>query len=121
MPIIIRNYRKYRDWKMPIITLGLRHNEKWFPVDAYVDSGAMYSIFRRSVSERIGLEIEKGRLIYSQVGDGGFIPVFYMNWIFNWDPKYFGPPLVFLRSWESGSMYLEGLTFLTSLSFALMI
>jgi hypothetical protein len=76
MPVIVRNYRQYKEWKMPIITLGLKYNEKWFPVDAYVDSGAIYSIFRQSVGERIGLEIEKGRLIYSQVGDGGFIPVF---------------------------------------------
>jgi hypothetical protein len=89
MPIMIRNYRKYRDWKMPIITLGLRHNENWFPVDAYVDSGAIYSIFRRSVSERIGLEIEKGRLIYSQVGDGGFIPVYLHELDIQLGPKVF--------------------------------
>ncbi len=61
---------------MPIITLGIMHNERWFPVDAYVDSGAIYSIFHQSVAERMGLQMDKGRLIYSQVGDGGFIPVY---------------------------------------------
>jgi hypothetical protein len=74
MPVIVRNYRKYKDWEMSIITLGLKYNENWYPVDAYVDSGAIYSIFRQTVDERMGIEIEKGKLIYSQVGDGGFIP-----------------------------------------------
>jgi len=39
-----------------------------------VDSGAIDSIFRQSVGERMGLEMEEGRLIYSQIGDGGFTP-----------------------------------------------
>lgn len=74
---------------MPIITLGLKYNEKWYPVDAYVDSGAIYSIFRQSVGERIGLEIDKGRLIYSQVGDGGFIPVYLHELDIQLGPKIF--------------------------------
>jgi len=89
MPVIVRNYRQYKEWKMPIITLGLKYNEKWYPVDAYVDSGAIYSIFRQSVGERIGLEIDKGRLIYSQVGDGGFIPVFLHELDIQLGPKIF--------------------------------
>lgn len=76
MPVIVRNYRKYKDWKMPIITLGLKYNENWYPVDAYVDSGAIYSIFRQTVGERMDIEIDKGKLIYSQVGDSGSIPVY---------------------------------------------
>jgi hypothetical protein len=79
----------FREWKMPIITLGLKYKEDWFPVDAYVDSGAVYSIFRQSVGERIGLEMEKGRLIYSQVGDGGFIPVYLHELDIQIGPKRF--------------------------------
>jgi hypothetical protein len=89
MPIIVRNYRKYKEWKMPIITLGLKHKEGWFPVDAYVDSGAVYSIFRQSVAERMGVEIAKGRFIYSQVGDGGFIPVYLHKLDVQLGPKTF--------------------------------
>lgn len=89
MPVIVRNYRMYKEWKMPIITFGLKYKEDWFPVDAYVDSGAVYSIFRQSVGERIGLEMERGRLIYSQVGDGGFIPVFLHELDIQLGPKIF--------------------------------
>ena len=89
MPVIIKNYRKYKEWKMPIITLGLNFSGNWFPVDAYVDSGAIYSIFRQSVSERMGLDIEKGKLIYSQVGDGGFIPVYLHELDIQLGPKNF--------------------------------
>jgi len=78
MPIIARNYRIYKQWKMPIITIGLKHNDRWYPVDAYVDSGAVYSIFADSMAKMMGLDIKKGKLIYTQVGDGGFIPV-YLN------------------------------------------
>jgi len=63
---------------MPIITIGLKHNDRWYPVDAYVDSGAVYSIFADSMAKMMGLDIKKGKLIYTQVGDGGFIPV-YLN------------------------------------------
>jgi hypothetical protein len=74
---------------MPIVTLGLKYDGQWFPVDAYVDSGAIYSIFRQSVGERIGIKIEKGRLIYSQVGDGGFIPVYLHELDIQLGPKTF--------------------------------
>jgi len=61
---------------MPIITIGLKYNGRWYPVDAYVDSGAIYSIFTDSMAKRMGLDRKKGKLIYSQVGDGGFIPIY---------------------------------------------
>jgi len=89
MPVIVKSYRKYRDWKMPIITLGVMHNERWFPVDAYVDSGAIYSIFHQSVAERMGLKMDKVRLIYSQVGDGGFIPVYLHELDIQLGPRMF--------------------------------
>jgi len=74
---------------MPIITLGLKYEETWYPVDAYVDSGAIYSIFRRSVGERMRIDIEKGKLIYSQVGDGGSIPVYLHKLDVQLGPKTF--------------------------------
>jgi hypothetical protein len=61
MPVIVRNYRKYKEWQMPIITVGVKYKETWFPVDAYVDSGAIYTIFRESVGERMGIELGEGR------------------------------------------------------------
>jgi len=89
MPVIVRNYRKYKEWQMPIITVGLEYKGTWFPVDAYVDSGAIYSIFRQSVGERMGIESGEGRLIYLQVGDGGFIPVHLHELDIQLGPKIF--------------------------------
>lgn len=64
MPIIARNYRLYKQWKMPIITIGLKHHDRWYPVDAYVDSGAIYSIFADPMAKMMGLDIKKGKLIW---------------------------------------------------------
>jgi hypothetical protein len=45
-------------------------------MEAYVDSGATYSIFSYKFADRIGLGIKGGKLIYAQVGDGGCIPAY---------------------------------------------
>jgi predicted aspartyl protease len=48
----------------------------WHPVEAYVDTGATYSVFTAQVADRLGLSYRTGRKVYVQVGDGGFIPVY---------------------------------------------
>ncbi|HDN78898.1 MAG: hypothetical protein DRO11_07825 [Methanobacteriota archaeon] len=79
MPVVIYRYKRLGDIRVPIITLAIRYKERWFPVEAYVDSGATYSVFTAQVAERIGLAYREGSKVYVQVGDGGFIPVFLHN------------------------------------------
>lgn len=67
-------YKEYRGQPVPIITIGIQYKEIWYPVEAYVDSGATYSIFSHKFSDRIGLDFKRAKLIYAQVGDGGSIP-----------------------------------------------
>jgi len=43
-------------------------------LEAYVDSGATYSVFTAQVANRLGLAYRTGRRVYVQVGDGSFIP-----------------------------------------------
>ena len=75
---VICDYSLLRGSKIPLITLGIFHNREWFPTQAYVDSGATYSIFSSKVADYIGLEYRKGRKINITVGSGETIAT-YLN------------------------------------------
>jgi len=76
MPVVIYRYKELKGLRVPIITLAIRYGERWHPVEAYVDSGATYSVFTVQVADRIGLAYRSGQRTYVQVGDGSFIPVY---------------------------------------------
>jgi len=69
-------YKVYKEQLVPIITIGIQYKANWYPVEAYVDSGATFSIFSYKFADRIGLDFKSGKLICAQVGDGGFIPTY---------------------------------------------
>lgn len=52
------------------------YQSRWQRMEAYVDSGAFYSVFKTGFAFAIGIEWQKGERVYVQVGDGGFIPVY---------------------------------------------
>jgi len=60
----------------PLLRFGLSHSHRTATVEAYVDTGAAYSIFVPSVAKRLNLDYRSGRLTYARVGDGGLIPVY---------------------------------------------
>jgi len=72
----IFQYKTFRGRPAPLITVGVRLEEKWYPVEVYVDSGAAYSILRAQIAEGVGFDYRKGEVIFAQVGDGSFIPVY---------------------------------------------
>lgn len=76
MPIISKRYKIYKQIAVPIVGIGIRYGNSWYPVEAYVDSGATYSVFHTRVADRIGLNFTEGKLTYVEVGDGGLISVF---------------------------------------------
>ena len=78
MSVVTYRYKQLRDIRVPIITLAIRY-DRWYPVEAYVDTGATYSVFTTQVAHRMGLDYRTGRRIFVQVGDGGFIPVYLHN------------------------------------------
>jgi len=60
MPTVKYKYKISKTLKMPIITVAIEFNKKWFPIEAYVDSGATYSVFTAQIADYIGLSyIEK--------------------------------------------------------------
>ena len=69
-------YIKYNDRTLPIIPIEIKGKEDWVVFDAYVDSGAGYSIFHTDVAAILGIDIEDGLETFVVVGDGSKIKVF---------------------------------------------
>jgi len=68
-------YLSFKGRLLPIIPIRLKGKE-WISVDAYVDSGASFSIFHAWIAEALGLRLEEGEKEYVIVGDGSQIPVY---------------------------------------------
>jgi hypothetical protein len=66
-------YKIYRNIPCPIITIRVSD----FEIDAYVDSGAFYSIFSPNEAEVIGIDYKQGKQGGAIVGDGNIIPVYF--------------------------------------------
>lgn len=59
---------------VPIIPVTIFGRNLGFKTEAYVDSGAFYSIFRSEILETLQLRREQGRLKMLKVADGKYIP-----------------------------------------------
>jgi hypothetical protein len=57
-----------------MVTIGIKLEQLWLPVDVYVDSGAAYTLLHARVAEGVGFDFRAGQLSYLQVGDGSSIP-----------------------------------------------
>ena len=60
----------------PIITLKILGKDGWTDLEAYIDSGASFSIFHKNRAEILGIDHRKGKRIYLTVGDGGLLTVY---------------------------------------------
>jgi len=76
MPVLEYDYAVVAGRRSPLIPLGLGHQGKWQRVEAYVDSGAFYSVFKPGFAPPLGLEWQAGERVQVQVGDGRLIPVY---------------------------------------------
>ncbi|MCJ7747359.1 MAG: hypothetical protein MUP27_06415 [Desulfobacterales bacterium] len=77
MPGLYRyKYKPLRGRLVPMITIGVKIREVWYPVEVYVDSGAAYSLLHAQIAEGVRFDYRAGNCIYLQVGDGSFIPVY---------------------------------------------
>lgn len=76
MSVVTYRYKQVKGLHVPIVTVAIWYGERWHPVEAYVGSGATYSVFTAQVADRLGLDFRSGQRLYVQVGDGGFIPVY---------------------------------------------
>jgi len=63
----------YKRW-LPIVPVLLRWRGLSFGSEAYVDSGAFYSIFKIGVAARLGVDLSRAKERMFVVADGSFIP-----------------------------------------------
>lgn len=60
----------------PVVPLGIGYRGKWRRVEAYVDSGATYSLFHPEIGVELGITIEQGTKVWVQTASGDFLPVY---------------------------------------------
>ena len=60
----------------PIIYLQVWTGNRWVYLQAYVDSGASWSIFHVDVAELLGIKLKKTKRRYVSLGNGGMLPVY---------------------------------------------
>ncbi len=65
-------YLKKGNQYFPIIQVGLKNRGREIRVNALVDSGASFSVFRSEIADYLGISLEKGKRIYL-TGLGGRI------------------------------------------------
>lgn len=79
MSSLVFPYSFHKGRSLPIIPVGMKgKNHRWWKVNAYLDSGAFYSIFDSSIAELLELHFTHGKRMTAIVGDGDFLP-FYLN------------------------------------------
>lgn len=63
----------------PIVPVKLQGKEGMIEFEAYIDSGASYSIFHTDRAELLGIDYTKGKTAYLVVGDGGLLEIYLHN------------------------------------------
>lgn len=80
MALIHFPYRRIEGKLQPTIAIGVKLDNTWQRIDAYVDSGAAYSVIKSEIADRVGFDYKTGNQIELQVGDGRWISV-YLNYL----------------------------------------
>lgn len=76
MPTHIFRHKSVQGRLAPIITVGLKLQDAWYPIGMYVDSGAAYTLLHAGIAQGAGFPYRDGQRTSLQVGDGSFIPVY---------------------------------------------
>lgn len=69
-------YQRVSGRPSPVVTVRLFRDKGQADVDAYVDSGAFYSVFQPYVAQRLGIDIETGLRRGVILGDGRLITIY---------------------------------------------
>jgi len=60
----------------PIVYLRVWTGNRWLYLQAYVDSGASWSVFHLDVAQLVGLKLNKAKRRYIALGNGSVIPIY---------------------------------------------
>ena len=60
----------------PIVYLQVWTGNRWLYLQAYVDSGASWSIFHLDVAQLLGIKLSRAKRRYVTLGNGSVLPVY---------------------------------------------
>lgn len=63
----------------PIIYLQVWTGNRWLYLQAYVDSGASWSVFHVDVAQLLGLKLSQAKRRYIALGNGSVIPIYLQH------------------------------------------
>ena len=59
----------------PLVYLQVWTGDRWLYLQAYVDSGAAWSIFHMDVAQLLGISLKKAQRHYMSLGNGSVLPI----------------------------------------------
>jgi len=95
----------------PIVDIQIWSSGRWVTFDAYVDSGATYTIFGPDNAEILGINLRSGRKIMIRVGDGKLIPVYLHKLPVQFSGQQFNATIGFSESLGVGFNILGRISF----------
>ena len=63
----------------PIVYLQAWTGNRWVYLQAYVDSGASWSVFHVDVAQLLGIKLNKAKRRYIALGNGSVIPIYLQH------------------------------------------
>ncbi len=60
----------------PIVYLQVWTGNRWLYLQAYVDSGASWSVFHLDVAELLGIKLSQAKRRYVSLGNGAVLPIY---------------------------------------------
>jgi hypothetical protein len=60
----------------PIVYLQVWTGNRWLYLQAYVDSGASWSVFHRDVAQLLGIKLKQAKRRYVSLGNGSVLPIY---------------------------------------------
>jgi hypothetical protein len=86
----------------PIIYLQVWTGNRWVYLQAYVDSGASWSIFHVDVAQLLGINLKKAKRRYVSLGNGAVLPVYLQHVKVRFAGEEFATPAGFSDSLRVG-------------------
>ncbi|MBI4342115.1 MAG: hypothetical protein HY599_01965 [Candidatus Omnitrophica bacterium] len=63
----------------PIVYLQVWTGNRWLYLQAYVDSGASWSVFHVDVAQLLGINLKKAKRRYVTLGNGSVLPIYLQH------------------------------------------
>lgn len=108
-------YKPFRRVMAPIITIGVRIEATWLPIEVYVDSGSLYTILHSEIAEGIGFDYISGERSTSKLETGVLYLFICTSWRYNCGLSGLSERWDFRLSWALPLTYWVERAFLIAL------